>query len=128
MNDRINYGTAVYAAAKGFDWPTDELYLPHNIDVYAEGRWCNWNHEEYYENEEDGHPISRPRQSELQAWLRMVYKIDVFVLGTTNSETNPTIDNYYCEYHIGVKDFETESFDSYEKALEEGLQKALKLI
>ena len=116
MENRVNYGTAIYASAKGFDWPCDELYLPHNIAISADGRWCDWNHEEYYENEEDGNPISRPRQSELQTWLRKIHGINVWVYQP--NETG------YWAHNLEKK----AKYDSYEEALEIALQEGLKLI
>jgi len=85
----------------------------------------HWSNDESFIRSEKEY--KRPTQSLLQKWLREVYNIDIFVLGTSNA-IDGVINNYYCEYFIGIKSFETDSSKTYEEALEVGLQEALKLI
>jgi hypothetical protein len=76
-----------------------------------------------------------PTQSLLQKWLREVHKINV------ESNYLPNIPGYRClfvpmtdkismeeKYKLFSKYYGRNTHDSYEEALEEGLQEALKLI
>ena len=83
-------------------------------------------------NDKQEHEIlyARPTQSLLQRWLREVHKINV------ESNYLPNIQKYSCLYipmtgKASIKDINYVSkirFNTYEEALEKGLQEALKLI
>lgn len=80
--------------------------------------------------------ISRPTQALLAKWLRDVHKLGVFVDCTTYVPEGSKLNNSYywfitdVEYRgiYNVDDLESEYYDTYEQALEEGLKAALKLI
>ena len=82
-----------------------------------------------------GNFFSAPPQSVLQKWLREVHNINV------ESNYLPNIQKYRClyvpmtkvipnkeKYAFRSKYYGTDNFDTYEEALESGLQEALKLI
>ena len=79
--------------------------------------------------------VFAPTQPLLQKWLREVHNINV------ESNYLPNIQKYRClyvpmakvipnkeKYAFRSKYYGTDNFDTYEEALEEGLQKALELI
>lgn len=70
-------------------------------------------------NYSKAYSISAPTQSLLQKWLRETHNIVVLVW------YNPELQEW--ESHISEKYYESK-FETYEEALEKGLQEALKLI
>ena len=68
--------------------------------------------------------ISAPTQSLLQKWLREVYNIHIAVLPKILPSNEI---KYYCFKGKIKKDFK-DLYNTYEEALEKGLQEALKLI
>ena len=71
--------------------------------------------------------FSAPTQSLLQKWLREKYRIDVFVnpFKDHQADVNDEIVYKYCIWNNSIG---AEFNQTYEKALEKGLQEALKLI
>ena len=69
-----------------------------------------------------------PTQSVLQKWLREEHKIDIVICPIGNIELVTT--GYYYEIPLGINEpnIESDSFETYEEALEVGLQQALTLI
>lgn len=122
----ISFETAKLSKEKGLDWEVDNGY---NNDSQL---LCNDRQRELeynYNGEEDR--TSAPTQSLLQKWLRDVHNIDVI---PTISKSHKI--KRYCFPKGDViiyendKSFDTvyKYFDTYEEALEKGLQQALKLI
>jgi len=117
MKDQlISFETAKLAKEKGFDIP----YRGYNDNGELYPSWFvndnNYRNLPYY---------FAPPQSVLQKWLRDEHNIVVFV-----SFAYGDFGRYAAEVHskkMNVVDGFT-IFDNYEKALEEGLQEALKLI
>lgn len=80
--------------------------------------------------------IKRPTQTMLQKWLREVHNIDVepyLILMIKNIEIEQDFDSKEYTYHLknkGISQFVGNAGvkDSYEEALEVGLQEALKLL
>lgn len=111
----ISFKTAKLAKEKGFDWETKLGYCTTN-DVYPIG----------YVIINTGYGcLSAPTQSLLQKWLREECKINIQI------ESSPEFNDWI--YTIWEKDFcyyiaDGDGGDTYEKALEEGLLEALKLI
>jgi hypothetical protein len=71
-----------------------------------------------------GQSIKAPTQSLLQKWLRDLYRFDI-LLGPGVSDAG----KYNVEVHYNnIDSLELGSFNTYEEALEKGLQEALKLI
>lgn len=131
-DELISFETARLAKEKGFDWlvpwySTHKRKSPTNPDsFYPElSTFKNWNDDEglnFYDR------YSIPTQSLLQRWLREKYNIWVYC--------TPIISGNLSEYNweSGILVASNTDYDflsrenSYEEALEEGLQEALKLI
>lgn len=121
----IELETAKLAKKAGFDWRT----YPHYQDVYGDelleaGLSGNWNqYKDCY---------SAPTQSVLQQWLREVkgisvevYHVIVWVEGHDSSLANKW---NYCACHLNSNESDilsSDNFNTYEAALEVGLQKGL---
>lgn len=138
MKDEITFETGVLAKKKGFNWNTDG-YFNGDGDVYyasyydptpnnktIEGEWFSGGNEGL---------CTAPTQSVLQKWLREKHNIHVNPIsnfttrfGDYNLEiifiNKNIIDSIVFREPEKLKSF----FDSYEEALEKGLQEALKLI
>jgi|TARA_B110000914_G_C15370642_1_gene403008 hypothetical protein len=129
----ITFDTAKLAKEKGFENKT-----PHKLrrDYYNHLGEINGDVTEYIKayvankGLEKYNTIDAPTQSLLQKWLREEHKINV------ESNYLPNIQKYSCLYipmrgKACISDRKYVSklkFDTYEEALEEGLQEALKLI
>ena len=127
----INFETAKLAKEKDFHWPVRLPYASNGNRFYDKVE-CNFNNVELI--------CSAPTQSLLQKWLREVHNINV------ESNYLPNIKKYRClfipmtlkkpsEYSTPRTAFTSrlnylgkENYNTYEKALEAGLQEALKLI
>ena len=128
----ISFETAKFAKEKGFKIPTEVMYKGNEKSYRHNNEWgidekrldgkFPYTNQQWY---------SIPTQSVLQKWLREVHNI--------HFEIKPIFDvkDNLKPYHISViknpsgKDFEYKivgSLDTYEEALEIGLQEALKLI
>lgn len=129
--DLISNETAKLAKEKGFDWIVDYLYSPTERE---EPISCtdNWNK---YKNS-----YSLPTQSLLQKWLRKIG--DIYVSINTITEFRTYSDDPGDDEYIPVHKFRiiknidnykydviewSGSYESYEEALEKGLQEGLKL-
>jgi len=126
----ISFETAKLAKEKKFDIPTLHCYewvKNHGVTVckneQTKGSLDNWNN---HTGEENGYNLifySAPTQSLLQKWLRDVYQLHITVFYTS--------ENKY-EYSVGGNDKSSmhhelvmDLFDSYEEALEKGLEYCL---
>ena len=124
----INFETAKLAKEKGVKLDINGLY-------WEDGSYDSGENALVYEEFQD--VMSAPTQSLLQKWLRDVHKISVCV-DFRHSETNKIegINSVYYDVNIYTLSqgdaFKTIKLsqinDSYEEALEIGLQEALKLI
>jgi hypothetical protein len=116
----ISFETAVLAKEKGFDWNTSIKFQPKlSFSSWKDFKWSM-----------SAPRILRPTQSLLQKWLRekhdihvevnaeglMSFKVSTFIMGDKSKEI--VYPNYY----------NPETLNTYEEALEKGLQEALKLI
>lgn len=137
----ISLDTAKLAKEKEFNIPTRDFYTD-----------LSWSPTKLYNCTDVGYPthtsdmdyehgfgdiLLTPTQSLLQKWLREEHGI---VLTIAFIRQNSVLDGYEFFYDCSIKIFDTEStiqkdffprkglFKSYEKALEAGLQEALKLI
>lgn len=113
---RINFETAKLAKEKGFDIKTKySWYVPDNSKPIIE------------KHKPDGlYYLSCPTQSLLAKWLREKYDIDVIINTYRNQNQK------YYKYFISEKSKNVikseEYYNTYEDALEIGLQEALKSI
>lgn len=120
----IKFHTAKLAKEKGFDIETDKLF----VNYYSGNpeppliKWKNVSNEWY---KEQLNFIStryyQPTQSLLQKWLREVHNLHIEISRTY------TTGLYVYQYFIDTEN-QLFGFQSYEEALEKGLEEALKLI
>jgi hypothetical protein len=121
----IEFETAKLAKEKGFSLWTNERFYGKTYDKNtAKSLYTNTSFMMYENNntpKNDSPTYDAPTQSLLQKWLREVHKIDIFI-----TEGFHIVSKYkvYTKPSWGY----FEEFDSYEGALEKGLQKALTLI
>ena len=134
MEDQlVGFETAKLAKEKGFDGLVRDAYYANSPELSKLMREECW--DGYPVNSEDKAYLATPTQSLLQRWLREVHKIHSFAWcnasgwGWEIEKTNGT--------HISIMDIdgnvkgtepESGMFKTYEDALEEGLQEALKAI
>lgn len=148
----ITFETAKLAKEKGFNIPQNKMYsygkdmfeyidkvrFYDGIKYECSETPYNWN--------DDKSPtstkyFSAPTQSLLQKWLREKHGIHIVLIPTINAawtyKTTTVLSERDEEVIIGIKDVGDlppyknvcgEDFSTYEKALERGLQEALKLI
>ena len=123
----VSFETAKLAKEKGFDWKVRDSYIQYleaKIALDSTSSLYDCNHNMNVKQ------YSAPTQSLLQRWLREEHGIHVWV------QPNLLWQRYH---HKGIVDrkethntniaFDGESMkDTYEEALEAGLQEALKLI
>lgn len=129
MEDQlINFSTADLSARKGFNEPCRYRYENGNISKWliTEGR------KQTYHRNEVCIGSSAPTQSLLQKWLREEYNLHIYVVPNGNNLgwrianlRDIKVDKLV--YDI-KEEFQDTLFNTYEEALEVGLQEALKLI
>ena len=125
------------AKEKGFDWECHSMY--HSKAFRRNDGYCNYNQPNHkFFSEED--IISAPTQSLLQKWLRETYNCIVEVLFQIDKKyTNGkikyivTVDYYDENFNLFNENNEPDFislilYNTYEEALEVGLQEALNLI
>jgi len=130
----VTFETAKLAKEKGFDLWVNSAYLEDKflygtislmeesdsafIDIMDGIELENHNHFEFKNR------YSAPTQSLLQKWLRDKYRILIFPYVDFHEK-----EYFYCSiFPVNGDRFSIENFNTYEKALELGLQEALKLI
>ena len=123
----ISFETAKFAKEKGFKIPTEVMYKGNEKSYRHNNEWgidekrldgkFPYTNQQWY---------SIPTQSVLQKWLREKYDIDVIINTYRNQNQK------YYKYFISEKSKNVikseEYYNTYEDALEIGLQEALKLI
>lgn len=151
----ISFETAKLAKEKGFNWEGQVVFdLKENnfivnfkdiaiktfiddCEIGYRDKALNYFKEDIIrtdDNTDEGYYILAPTQSLLQKWLREVHNVLVLVgwdLDLDNPKDKPKF-KYFSEYQIpGTQDGwydENGQHNTYEEALEIGLQEALKLI
>lgn len=131
----ISFETAKLARDEGFDWKTFPCYIIENKELNYDAMWENWNHNQYDD------VVSAPSQSFLQKWLRekhgihiTIGKVDIdikrgYVLKIEGAGSfQPHWNKKVIDKQRGIYSDENLICGTYEKALEKGLQRALKLI
>ena len=109
----IKFETANLAKKKGFDWVVPSSYLIYTEELSPTTT--------SYNNREDYN--SAPTQSLLQKWLREEHNILVI----TDYDVNHKM-YFYWMITDETRGIKRDFYSTYEKALEKGLQEALKLI
>ena len=116
--DLISFETAALAKEQEFDIQTEWAYQNKSLihdSQYKELK--NWNELSYAD-------CSAPTQSLLQKWIREKHKIDIFIIPyhlANKKYYESVVDKY--DYNITYSEYNT-----YEEALEIGLQESLKII
>lgn len=124
MTELISFQTAKLAREKGFNWNVNKTYFGHHNPPMA-GSDLSYK----TSNKTLGDTIyAAPTQSLLQKWLREKHDIDIMIhLIYTN-----TTKIHYCANvlpdGINGQEFYLATKNTYEKALESGVKKALELI
>lgn len=127
----VTFETAKLAKEKGFNLPISSerhYFVSYGTSIQP----YKWFPPEYFVDY-----IDAPTQSLLQKWLREEHKLEITLTYYSNESVKNWGDMIKGNYYIGVTD-ERDSdnpkwpfdgyFNSYEEALEIGLQEALKLI
>lgn len=143
MKDQIiSFNTAKLAKEKGFDEKVFWYWENNNSNVIQASKDITYiggfkaNSHKGFRGDKKYKKIpyiSRPTQSLLQKWLREKHKIFVSVIEDYDLEKDSWFFGYTINYIVkDIKDLGTEDinfdYETYEKALESGLQQALKLI
>ena len=126
---RVTFETAKLAKEKGFFQETNRLEIPYyNYKGEFKGDVSDWRIRKYIrgENTSDIEFVSAPTQSLLVKWLREEHNIIVLV-------DYEGIDGYYYKFYSykeGNKNYDAsdKNYNTYEEALEAGIQEVLKLI
>ena len=116
----ISLDTAKLAKEKGFDEITALVYNTYYGKIMG-------NINSLKHSDGDNPIISLPEQALLQKWLREEHKIIVFV-NPFKDHASDLNNNEIYKYCIWNNSIGAEFKDTYEEALEIGLQEALKLI
>lgn len=136
----ISFETAKLAKEKGFDWIVSDAYHKNTGELV----FTDWENVESnddilipddFNTDDESWLISAPTQSLLQKWLREVHNIIVEVV-TYYNETDLPLNKpikpkgYFAwdYYNENFSEEKAPKFKTYEQALEQGLQEALKLI
>ena len=131
----ITFETAKLAKEKGFDWMCEDGYYEDNGDFWED--WDLYLSDHYKKRLISQNVCGAPTQSLLQKWLREKHQLSVCVdFRDTNTSKVEGINQVYYDvmiYRLSGGDAHkkhkiNEISDIYEKALERGLQEALKLI
>ena len=111
----VSFETAKLAKEKGFDIPTRYGFSERRSLVRVDTS-DNWN--------QDKELYSRPTQSLLARWLRGKYSKNVYVVMSITEKYIFWVQ----DIHSLVKVKTTDLYDTYEEAMEAGLQEALNLL
>ena len=122
----VSYSVAKLAKEKGFNIPTSYCYKQNGKIWFDEIYAINYNDLPYSKE-----VVSTPTQSLLQRWMREVHNIMIVILPYIDCESKDL--NWSLEYFLSDdlhnnRYFEIDESDSkntYEEALEKGLQRAL---
>lgn len=118
---KVSFEVAKLANIRGFDY---NIYNRGDSDYTENGDLLNETDERYYQQV----LFPAPTQNLLQKWLREVHNIDIIIAPVGNYAFVTT--GYYYEIPLSKEgtNIESDSFKTYEEALEEGLKQALTLI
>lgn len=114
---RVSFETAKLAKLKGFEDYCDALFTEEGEERDNIGNYNGVDEDEYVH-------FSRPRQNQLQDWLRVIHKAYIHVTSGNFSE-NSVLFFFELEGAIYL-DVYSPDFRSYEEALEAALVESLK--
>ena len=133
----VTFETAILADEKGFDWNNGEsYYVKKKCGKYS---WQNKGaliiQSEFLDetscdnsNVPFDNRIMAPSQSMLQKWLREVHEIEVWASPFTYQKSIPDESYSFFLYLQGKWEADSVDYCFFELALEQGIQRALKLI
>ena len=128
----VSFDTARMLKEGGFDVPCSGVYVTDRTGYYEFREYDNkQTADDLCLNTEDGfqYEYLAPTQALAARWLREVYNYAVCVWYSAEHEkwfyAHGNLDNMMFDEEYSISDF---IYDSYEQALEAGLQKAIKLI
>jgi len=147
MEELITFELSRIAKEKGFNYPTSK-YFEHSLtervdeedgksgpfgwgkgELTTQSSYFINNHKDIDFSNKSWYQCSRPTQSLLQRWLREVH--DIHLVPCPHHKClsyGCDVYHYTKENETGYTPIEMSSSNSYEEALEKGLQEALKLI
>lgn len=124
----VSYETAILAKEKGFDCTIKAHYTKTKLCTSDIVSLYNWN--SFTDMEHNNYYYSAPTQSLLQKWIRENHNIhicaDLHV--STPKHWYVRIDDMNTNDYLYHSEDRNVFFNSYEEALEIGLQESLKLI
>jgi len=125
IDELISFETAKLAKEKGFD---EKVYREYDKSGYLR---CTSKSADVvlgpYDELLKSTEYPAPTQSLLQKWLREEHKLQIAI--NYCGDTYPTVEEDYDAYYPSVRNFINGNIvETYEEALEQGLQEALKLI
>jgi len=128
----ISFETAKLAKEKGFTEECLHFYCKNKVcdhieEPYEYGFRVNGN-KDSKDNLGYGITWSAPTQSLLQKWLREKHDINLRVASNSKTSHFPVNELLGLYKTIGYNQKDTKIYKTYEEALEQGLQEALKLI
>ena len=120
----VSFDTAKMLKEAGFDVPC--------TSQYTEGK-CIWNVGYPYNFNQDEFGYSRPTQALAARWLREVHHLNVYACFDYVCFDDGERKWFFMRENTMINDYTSVycsiiSYDSYEEALEAGLQEAIKLI
>ena len=120
----VSFDTAKLLKEAGFDVPC--------TSQYTEGK-CIWNVGYPYNFNQDEFGYSRPTQALAARWLREVHHLNVYACFDYVCFDDGERKWFFMRENTMINDYTSVycsiiSYDSYEQALEAGLQEAIKLI
>jgi predicted transcriptional regulator len=145
-NEKVTFDTAKLAKEKGFNEMVEgslTKYLTTKVDPESpEGGPFGWiegeleTSSEYFRNNDPGADYSCknyimygwPTQAQLQRWLRDVHNIQVYCYSNTKNSEGIYRDYVVHVNERAINDARDEEFQTYEEAMEVGLQVALEMI
>jgi len=130
-DELITFETAKLAKEKGFNIPTWFFYFKGILVDKTTGENDSSTFDENISNWNDGWNFdhtSAPTQSLLQRWLREKHDTHIELVLWNNNSWSCQVVNDVFAYEEDGSEYEAYGCKSYEEALEEGLQAALKLI
>lgn len=128
----VRFGTAKLLKEAGFDVPCRGVYVTDRTGYYEFREYDNkQTADDLCRDTEDGfqYEYLAPTQALAAKWLREVHHYAVCVWYSAEHEkwfyAHGNLDNMMFDEEYSISDF---IYDSYEQALEAGLQEAIKLI
>jgi len=127
MNKQVSFELALLLAENKYDISTDSLYVNNSL-IYANGRKCNWNLEEDYDDIPE--PVSAPTIADVVMWLYEKHGIWLYceIKGDNFYVKAKRIKSNWRRVVSGVVDNENILFNSPIEAYEAGIKYCLEKV